>query len=529
MQTNLPELILSDQAISRTRHGFAGVVLVACLAVLLGYQLDTDVLYRPILDGSATHPLTALTSLLIAAALLSERRFPMLQKGLVWGALVICLLNLVAEDFLSQITPFQSVVSRELAASLKNSMGMNTTLMLGWAAISLLVIHQGLHAIGQFLVFVTLANPSVSLLGYAYGLEGFYGEMSILTSFFGLSLVLSILLLTTRNGVLHGFLVKSPTGAVARMQLLASIVVPTAIGYFILLIANTGFAVISLIAVVTVLFIWFAVAMVGVSNKRLRKAEALNLRLLAEAETHQQALAHSNQALEQSNEELDRFAYIASHDLRAPLRTIDAMTQFLEEDIGEKLEGNSREFMRLIRSRVGRLDNLLTDLLAYSRVGRKEGKAEWLDLEEVVRHNAELYLPEDRFTLLIETPLPKLFVPKAQLDLVCRNLLMNAVKHHDRPEGNVTVSAEQNDHETVITFSDDGPGIAPEFHERIFEMFSTLKPRDEVEGSGMGLALVKKSMQSVQGDVDIVPGEGRGAQFRLIYPAAASSFAGGQQ
>lgn len=223
-------------------------------------------------------------------------------------------------------------------------------------------------------------------------------------------------------------------------------------------------------------------------------------------------------ALIRSNRELDRFAYVASHDLKAPLRSIDQLAGFVQEDAGHMLPEESREDLQLLRSRVSRLDTLLNGLLEYSRVGRREASADWVDVEELLDGIHELYLPNKGFTLELDGPFPKVWMPAAAVELVFRNLIGNAVKHHDRPEGQIRIECIEEEHHALFVVHDDGPGIPEGFEERIFGLFETLKPRDEVEAGGIGLTMVKKTLEVTGGGIEVLPSRGRGAHFAVRLP-----------
>lgn len=230
-----------------------------------------------------------------------------------------------------------------------------------------------------------------------------------------------------------------------------------------------------------------------------------------------QSLEARAEALERSNRELDDFAYAASHDLRAPLRGIEQLAGFIMEDAGERLPPESREDLALLRGRVARMEGLLEGLLQYSRIGRREGEPEWLDTVEVVSSAAELCVPSERFEVETEPELPPVYAPRAAVELVFRNLLANAVKHHDRERGVVRVGWQADDEHVWFTVADDGPGIPYEFKDKVFQPLQTLHARDDVESSGMGLALVRKTIEAHGGTVELCPGEGRGATFRLCW------------
>ncbi len=226
------------------------------------------------------------------------------------------------------------------------------------------------------------------------------------------------------------------------------------------------------------------------------------------------------EGLRASNEELERFAYVASHDLKAPLRAIDNLSQWIQEDLGDVLEGETREHMVLLRSRVARMDRLLDDLLEYSRVGRKDadGTFDVVTAREVVDDVLLLIEPPPGFVLEIGEGLAHAEVNRMPLQQVLINLLSNAIKHHDRADGRITVEVARDAGQYRFEVGDDGPGIDQAHHGRIFEMFQTLQPRDSVEGSGMGLALVKKLVEQQGGTIRVESTPGHGARFCFSWP-----------
>lgn len=224
--------------------------------------------------------------------------------------------------------------------------------------------------------------------------------------------------------------------------------------------------------------------------------------------------------LERSNRELDQFAYIASHDLKAPLRGIDHLANWITEDAGTLLPTPSLEHLAKLRGRIQRMDRLLDDLLLYSRVGRRDGAPEAVNTATLVKDIVNLLAPAG-FTVTVADDLPTLMTPRAPLEIVLRNIIDNAFKHHQRPqEGNVQISALAQGDFVEFCIKDNGPGIDAKFHERIFGVFQTLQPRDQVEGSGMGLALVKKTVEHRGGQVRVESMLGQGATFWFTWPKA---------
>ena len=232
-------------------------------------------------------------------------------------------------------------------------------------------------------------------------------------------------------------------------------------------------------------------------------------------------VAARTRELERSNLELDQFAYVASHDLKGPLRGIENLASWIAEDAEPFLPEASKRHLSLLLGRVRRLEALLESLLTYSRAGRLPGLAEPVDTGALVQEVADLIAPPSSVTIEADEALPTLQTYRAPLHLVLRNLLSNAVKHAAAPELHVTVTATEADGpEGFVRFAvaDDGPGIPAEYHDRIFGLFQTLRPRDEVEGSGMGLAVVKKTVESLGGAIRVESAPGRGSTFYFTWP-----------
>jgi len=230
-------------------------------------------------------------------------------------------------------------------------------------------------------------------------------------------------------------------------------------------------------------------------------------------------LRHQAHDLQRSNEELEQFAYVASHDLKAPLRGIENLASWIEEDLGDKLDGDTRTNMDLLRSRVRRLESLLSDLLAYSRAGRGDNVVREVDTAGLVDELAVLVAPPEGFRIEADPSLPTLRAAQAPLAQVLQNLIGNAIKHHPDPaRGLIRVKADRRDHLYAFTVSDNGAGIPEQFRERVFGMFQTLRPRDEVEGSGMGLAIVRKLVERQAGTVWLAGGDAGGLDVHFTWP-----------
>ena len=236
----------------------------------------------------------------------------------------------------------------------------------------------------------------------------------------------------------------------------------------------------------------------------------------------QDALARQAADLKRSNFELERFAYAASHDLRAPLRGITQLAEWIAEDPRNTLSEESQAHLALLQGRVKRMEALLVDLLEYSRVERKAEVLHRVDSAALVGEVAESIQHRPGFAVVVVSPLPILETHVLPLKRVFMNLIDNAVKHHDRAEGVIRVAAARAGRFVRFTVADDGPGIAPEHHRRVFDLFQTLKPRDQLEGSGMGLTLVQKIVETAGGEIGI-ESQGRGAVFWFTWPVQSSA------
>jgi len=219
--------------------------------------------------------------------------------------------------------------------------------------------------------------------------------------------------------------------------------------------------------------------------------------------------------LKDTNEELDKFAYIASHDLKAPLRGIEHLATWIEEDIDDK-EATSKHLV-MLQQRTKRMEKLLEDLLNYSRIGRSGMDHQLVDTKLLVEKLFDMASPPKGFELRIGH-LPSFDTIAVPFELVLRNLITNAIKHHDKEAGLITVMTQDDGEFYDFTIQDDGPDIPKDLHEKAFEVFQTLQPRDDVEGSGIGLAMVKKTVETYGGEITLESDVGIGAKFHVHWP-----------
>jgi signal transduction histidine kinase len=232
------------------------------------------------------------------------------------------------------------------------------------------------------------------------------------------------------------------------------------------------------------------------------------------------------QELGRSNAELEQFAYVASHDLQEPLRVVASYNQLIARRYAGKLDKDADEFIAFTVDGVKRMQGLINDLLAYSRVGRRGGEFRELDLNQVfelARQNLEHAIADEGATIECG-PLPKVLGDEGQMVQLLQNLLSNAIKFHGDEAPRIRVSAELHGKNQVITVEDNGIGIEPQYFERIFVIFQRLHPREKYPGTGIGLAVCKKIVERHGGKIwaETPPNRGSRIRFSLPLPAATS-------
>jgi PAS domain S-box-containing protein len=236
----------------------------------------------------------------------------------------------------------------------------------------------------------------------------------------------------------------------------------------------------------------------------------------------QELLARQAVELERSNADLEQFAYVASHDLRAPLRSIASLSEWLAELVPREAGSKIHDYLSELRVRVRRLETMTDDLLSYARAGRGDEETTEVDTGAMARDLVFMLNPPEGLEVDVDPSLPVLDTARAPLEQVFRNLIGNAIKHHDRPEeGRIKVSAVERDGVVEFSIADDGPGIPAESHDKVFGMFQKLESRDIVEGNGIGLSLVQRIVEGREGRITL-ESEGRGVIFRFTWPEGGS-------
>ncbi|MGZ9190186.1 MAG: sensor histidine kinase, partial [Nitrospira sp.] len=241
----------------------------------------------------------------------------------------------------------------------------------------------------------------------------------------------------------------------------------------------------------------------------------LNITERKRLETERMRMIHE---LESANEELNNFAYVVSHDLKAPLRAIGSLADWIATDQQDKLDAEGQEHLRLLIQRVRRMNALIDGVLQYSRIGRLHETVIPIDLNELVHDVVDLLAPPSHIAVTVAPGLPSIQAEKTAIQQVLQNLIANAIRYLDKPRGRIKIGCVSDGENWRFSVADNGPGIEARHFDRIFQLFQTLNPRDRVESTGVGLSIVKKIVEQCGGQVGIESTSGQGSTFFFTLP-----------
>lgn len=231
-----------------------------------------------------------------------------------------------------------------------------------------------------------------------------------------------------------------------------------------------------------------------------------------------EVLSENIRLLQRKNEELDQFAHIVSHDLKAPLRGIDNVVTWIQEDHSTELPPKISEYIELIKGRLVRAENMIRGILLYARVGKQSMEREYINLNLLLQDISENLAIPPGLRLEVQQDLPEIYSERIPLQQVLSNLISNAIKYHDKPEGYIKVYIRNETDNYVFFVEDNGPGISSAYHDKIFAIFQTLQERDSFESTGVGLAIVKKILDDRKQSVSVISEPGEGCIFSFTWP-----------
>lgn len=221
--------------------------------------------------------------------------------------------------------------------------------------------------------------------------------------------------------------------------------------------------------------------------------------------------------LRDANTELEEFTNVASHDLKSPLRGVSDLVEWIAEDLGARAPASVANNLERIRTRVQRMEMLIEELLAYARLGRTAGGYRSIDLTDLVHRALGLVAVPDSFTVTVDADIEPFLGSSTPLETVLRNLVSNAAKHNDRPDGSITIRARAVGELCRIEVIDDGPGVPASAHKRIFRLFQTATTQ-HADNAGVGLAVCRRLCDTHDASIAVESGPGRGATFVVEWP-----------
>lgn len=233
--------------------------------------------------------------------------------------------------------------------------------------------------------------------------------------------------------------------------------------------------------------------------------------------TMSRTLSKNFTELTKKNKELDQFAYVVSHDLKAPLRGIDNIVTWMEEDHGKDFSPEVKKNLELVKGRTRRLENMINGLLDYARIGKTRKGIETVNTDALLKELVDLLVPEN-FIVSFESSMPVLVTDRSQISQVFSNLISNAVKYNNKTPGRIGISAKDLGRFYEFSIRDNGIGIQAEYFEKIFTIFQTLQERDAFESTGVGLAIVKKIIEDQKAAITLESEPGEGTVFRFTWP-----------
>jgi len=389
---------------------------------------------------------------------------------------------------------------------------------------------RSLWRLSQVLSLIAMAIAYIAMLGYVFGIESFYRVSAYTSIAFYTAILLMLMAATTillrPVGITRLLAGTDAGGVLARLLLPAAFILSPLMGWFwlqgeehLFYSPRSGLAiyVVSNVALFAGLISWAGFTLHRYDIQRSAWIERLAAK--------RRRLQDFSDALEQSNIELRRFAYVASHDLQTPLRSIMSFTQLMQRSLEGKMDSETRDWMRRVITNAGRMQALIQNLLDYSRIGMQSTKSAEVNMNEVLQSAMEMLHANivESGANIVSTPLPIVYGDMSQLTQLLQNLIGNAIKYRGDKPPSIRISVEKNDSMYRFAVQDNGIGIDAKHQERIFEIFQRLHVSQAYQGTGIGLAICRRVVESHGGKIWVESQPGAGSTFYFTLPLTAGS------
>ena len=495
---------------TRIARALALLAFVLGTLVQVGWRIDSVWIVRGHPSLAAMNPTSALCCQLCSVALLlATGRNPIWKFLPALPVLGLCLVRIAAEAA-GHADLLDGLLLPGLAGAGGSHAGFAFGSAIGFGSLTGAIVTLDLRLREDFSIFEPLAIAAgnlalLSLLDIMTNARvlqnaSAQGATSLWTALSILMLSCGVLCVAPERGVLGAIRRGGQFVQRTRSMLISAVIVPPAVGlgFAALFGPAFGIAISATLASTTMLFPLRRVAELGAEVDRL---------------TGQ---------LRQSNHDLSEFAYVAAHDLRAPLRAIRSLASWIEESLTGPASPEVQSHFSTLYARVDRLDKMTCDLLEYAQLD-SHPQAVQITTEQLLDALRSALAVPSGFSLELRSSLPHVQTVSSTLERVLVNLIGNSIKHHDSDCGRILVEISRSGSWLEISVSDDGPGISQENLERIFDLFVTLRSRDEVEGTGMGLSIARRIVQMAGGTISVSSEVGCGTTVRFTWPVSLSA------
>jgi signal transduction histidine kinase len=503
------------------------IAIVVGYHVFLGWAFDISILKSPWLTFSTMKANSAICSVLAGIALYllqTNRPLPVRQTAFVvrlCASIVAVVALLTLAEYLFDVELgldrliFGHAASDERGVSNPGRMALMSALAFSMIGVALLLLDSPLgYLVAEVLTLISAAISLLAIASYMYQARAFQGQMPLYSALVIFLLSGGTLCARPDRGVMAKITSNSFGGIMARRLLPATFLIPIVLGWLQhegqragLYSPEPGLALFAVANVLVFLsVVWWGVNSLHRMDTKRRQAE------------HE--LQETAAKLARSNADLEQFAYVASHDLKEPLRAISGSIQILQERYQDHLDTGADEVIKHTVDGATRMQTLIDDLLTYSRLTTREAPLEATDCTQILQEvlaNLKSSINESK-AIVTYDPLPIVKADSTQLLQVFQNLIANAIKYRSHRAPKIHVGVEDKDTEWLFSISDNGIGIAPQYADRIFRIFQRLHTRKEYSGTGIGLAVCKKVVERHGGRIWLESEPEEGSTFFFTLP-----------